>query len=134
MKRYLALLAAILFAATVTPVRAQAATRPAILTWTASTSTGVTGYGVFRCAVVSPATTCVPNTAGTPLATVSGLTYTDNPVIGTAYGYSVVAEAASCSSTTGLTAVCGNSAGAGPGYVPVPLLVDGAHSVTVVIP
>lgn len=110
-------------------------TRPAVVTWTASTSTDVTGYAIFRCTVVAPATSCSPILTGAPLATVtSGLTFTDNPAIGSAYGYAIVAQAPACSLNSNLTAPCGNAPPAGPGNVPVPPVVDGAHSVVVVVP
>lgn len=114
--------------------RAQAATRPVVLTWTASTSSSVTGYAVLRCATISPATACTPNPTSTPLATVSGTTYTDNPNTQTTYGYSVVALAPACTPTTPTTTPCGSSAAATLTAVPVPPQTAGATNVIIVVP
>lgn len=114
--------------------QAQAATRPVVLTWTASTSTSVTGYSIFRCTPVSPNTACTPSTTGTPLATVTGTTYTDNPNTGTTEGYSVVAVAPACTSSTPNTTPCGQSAAATLTAVPVPPQTAGATNIIVVVP
>lgn len=114
--------------------RAQAATRPVVLTWTASTSNSVTGYAVLRCATISPATACTPNPTSTPLATVSGTTYTDTPNTQTTYGYSVVALAPACTPTTPTTTPCGSSAAATLTAVPVPPQTAGATNVIIVVP
>lgn len=65
------------------------------LSWGASTDdVGVTGYRIFRCQPSSTSTDCIPNTNGTPIATLSGATlaYPDtglNP--NTRYCYLVLA-------------------------------------------
>lgn len=112
---------------------AQAATRSVILTWTASTSTTVTGYSVYRCTVVSPATTCTPNVSGTAIGTSTGTSYTDSAATGSAYGYSVVANAPACTGSTPVTSPCGTSAPAST-TVPVPPQTAGATNVIVVVP
>jgi hypothetical protein len=114
--------------------QAQAATRPVVLTWTASTSTTVTGYAVFRCAPVSPNTSCTPVTTGTPLASVSGTTYTDTPNTIATYGYSVVAVAPACTPTTPNTTPCGQGAAVTLTAVPVPPQTAGATNIIVVVP
>ena len=66
----------ILLAAVAVAVAAQTqpATRPVRLSWTASSSSGVTSYNIYRCAVTLPATTCIPtapaiaSTAGATVA------------------------------------------------------------------
>src|SRR6266700_8058487 len=88
---------------------AQAATRPVVLNWTASTSTSVTKYSIYGCTAVSPATSCTPDITGTPIATVSGLTYTEQTATGNYRGYYVVAVAPACSSTSSITTPCGNA-------------------------
>jgi len=113
---------------------AQAATRPVVITWTASTSTSVTGYSVFTCTVASGGTSCTPSLTGTPAASVSGTTATLTETTGLAYGVSVVAVAPPCGPTTPPTTACGNSAPATLSYVPVPPQVAGASNIVVVVP
>lgn len=70
---------------------AQAATRPILLNWTASTSVGVTGYNIYR-----------SNTSGGPYTKINaipitGLTFTDPAVtIGTSVFYVATAIGAAC--------------------------------------
>lgn len=113
---------------------AQGTTRPVVLTWTASTSTTVTGYSVFVCTVPTGGTSCTPDVTGTPLATVSGLTYTTQQPTLVAYGFSVVAVSPACTPTTPPTSPCGTSAPVTLSYVPVPPQPNGETNVVVVVP
>lgn len=95
------LLISLLFAACLC---AQTATRQVTLEWTASTSTGVTGYSVSRGTSPSgPFTVLTP----TPIA---GTTFTDTATVGQTYTYQVVAVAPDCTPTTPVTQACGTSA------------------------
>lgn len=108
MKRLLALV--ILFAAS-----ACAQSRNIVLTWTASTSTGITGYAVLMAA--TPTGTfaqigCVGSVAGSTCVsgtTASTTTYTDTEATGASYSYEVVAVAAACTPTTPVGTACGSS-------------------------
>lgn len=134
MKRTLAALT-LFFALAFAPLYAQSASRPVVLSWTPSTSSGVTGYAIYRCIVASGGTSCAPSTTGTPLATASGTTYTDTTTsTGSAYGYTIIAQAPACTSSTPLTTPCGNSAPVTVSYVPVPPQTSGASNVVVVVP
>lgn len=112
---------------------AQAATRPVVLTWTASTSSSVTGYAVYSCTVPSGATSCTPTMTGTPNV-VTGTTFTIQETVNAAYGFSIVAQAPACSSTTPMGTPCGNASPATVTYVPVPPQTAGATQVIVVVP
>jgi hypothetical protein len=105
----------------------QAATRPATLSWTASTSVGVIGYYVNRAA-----TSTGPWTLLTPTPIVA-TTFTDNPTVGLTYTYQIVAVAAPCTPTTPITQVCGSSI---PAVVTttVPPVPNVTVTVTVVVP
>ena len=83
-----AVLAAVLFFASALPAQAQVP-HSTTLTWNASTSTGVTGYNVYRfVGACSPTVTFVKLTA-TPI---TALTYTDTAVTaGVTYCYTVTA-------------------------------------------
>ncbi len=107
---------------------AQSATRPVTLPFTASPSTSVTSYKIFACTVAPPATTCTPDTTGTPVATpTTAGTIAVMMAIGSSYVFSLVAVAPPCTSTTPLTTPCGNSAAAlwSPNPLPVPPMVAG---------
>ena len=82
---------------------AQGATRSVVLTWTASTSTGVIGYNVLRGTSVNGPFTLL-NTSP-----VAGVTYTDQGTVGQTYTYQVVSVAAPCLPTTPVTTACGTS-------------------------
>lgn len=110
------------------------ASRPVSVTWTASTSSSVTGYSVFRCTVPAGQTSCTPSVTGAPLKTVTGTSFSDSAPIGAAYGYSVVANAPACSPTSSLSVPCGTSGPATLGYIPVPPQTDGAHNTVIVVP
>jgi hypothetical protein len=116
------------------PLAAGAQSRPVVLSWTASTSSTVTGYSVYSCAVASGGTSCTPSVAGTPLATVTGTTYTTSEATGSAYGFSVTAVAPACTPTTPLASPCGQSAPVTVTYVPVPPQVAGETNLVVVVP
>lgn len=99
MKRFLHI--SLFLALCIIPASAQS--RPVLLTWGASTSTGVVGYNVFRS--TSPAG---PFT--TPLNTtpVTNLTFTDpTAVIGNTYTYAVTAVGVACTPTTPVGTACG---------------------------
>jgi hypothetical protein len=75
MKRAIAKLwGVVAVAAIAAGAQTQPATRPVRLNWTASSSSGVTSYNVYRCAVTPPATMCIPtapaiaSTAGATVA------------------------------------------------------------------
>lgn len=90
-------------------------TRTVSLSWTASTSTGVTGYNLYRC--TSPCTLTIP---GTPLSTTAGLAIADaTAAVGQTYIYGVTAFAPACTPTTPVSTPCGESA-AVTATVPVP--------------
>jgi hypothetical protein len=79
-------------------------TRTVSLSWTASTSSGVTGYNVSRGASTSGPFTQLNS------ALITGTTYADTTaVIGQTYTYQVVAMAVPCTPTTPVTTVCGQS-------------------------
>ena len=115
------------------PLMAQSS-RPVVLTWNASPSSGITGYSVYACTVPTSGTSCTPSLTGTPLATVTGLTYTTTEPIQIAYGFSVIVNGPACTSSTPLTQPCGNSAPVTVSYVPVPPNVAGESNLVVVVP
>ena len=90
-------------------------TRPVDLSWTASTSTGVTGYTIATAsAAAGPFTqiACTGTVAGSTCVsgtTSSTTSYVDTETIGTTVYYQVVAVAAACTSTTPVTQACGSS-------------------------
>ena len=88
--RIIFVLGLLLLLATV-PVQAQ--THSVSLSWTASTSTGVTGYNVYRLTGVCP--TVISLSAFTKVGSVTVLTYADTTVAaGTQYCYTVTATTA----------------------------------------
>jgi hypothetical protein len=101
--------------------------RPVVLTWTASTSTGITGYNVSRGTSPSgPFTLLTP----TPITV---LTYTDSGTVGQTYTYQVVTVAPACTPTTPVTQACGMSAPASASTnVPPPPGITA--TITVVVP
>lgn len=125
--RILALLLLTLSAAAQTP------TRSVVLSWTASTSTSVTGYSVYSCTVAAPASSCTPSLTGTPVTT-SGTTLTLSEPVNAAYGYSVVANAPACTSSTPVGTACGNSSPLTVGFVPVLPQPASGSNVVVVVP
>ena len=64
MKRAIAKLCCLVGAVAIAAAQTHPATRPVRLSWTASTSSGVTGYNIYRCAVTAPATTLRPYGTG----------------------------------------------------------------------
>jgi hypothetical protein len=127
------LLFAVSFAAFSVFSMAQAATRTVVLSWTASTSTSVTGYSVYSCTVPAGGTSCTPSITGTGTS-VTGTTYTVQEATGQAYGFSVIAVAPPCSNVTPTSTPCGNSVPATVTFVPVPPQTSGASNVVVVVP
>jgi hypothetical protein len=117
-------------------VQAQAATRPVVLTWQAPATSGYTGYNVYGCTVVSPATSCTPSVTGTPLnaAPLTTATYTYTAATQAAYGFSVVALYPPCSGSSGLTTACGSSTPDTLGYVPVPPQGTSGSNLVIVVP
>lgn len=125
MKRLLLILS--LLAATMVPVTAQS--RPVLLTWGASTSTGVTGYNVFRSASpTGPFTTPLNATPTT------SLTFTDTTaVIGQTYTYAVTAVGTPCTPTTPVSTPCGSSAPA-TATTTIPVQPGGTVTIVITIP
>lgn len=94
-------------------------TRLVTLSWTASVSTGITGYTISTgssaagpfvqvgCTGTVPGSTCVSGSTSTTSA------YNDVETIGNTVWYQVVAVAAPCTSTTPVTTPCGISQPAG---------------------
>src|SRR5579864_4404001 len=77
--------------------------RPVDISWTASTTTGVTGYNVYRAG--SSGVFSIINTA--PITTTN---YVDTSAqIGKTYSYTVTALSTPCTPTTPVTSVCGES-------------------------
>lgn len=132
----LGLLAICLFVMGLT-CQAQAATRPIVLAWTASTSASVTGYSLYVCTSTT-STPCVPSTTGAP-----SLTFTSSATngvytgtVGLFYSFVLIANAPACSGTSPIGQACGNSAPVAfnPNPVPVPPQVSGATAVTSSVP
>ena len=121
MKRLLLLLA-------FTAAMAFGQTRAVVLTWTASTSTGITGYNVSR-----GTSTTGPFTLLTA-SPVTVATYTDSTAaIGSTYTYQVVTVAPACTATTPVGTSCGSSqpASATTNVPPYPATVS---TVTLTVP
>jgi len=113
---------------------AAAQTRTINASWTASPSTGVTGYNVYMCTVVSGGTSCTPAlTSPVNTSLITGTTFTATGNIGSAYGLSVVAVAPPCTLTSPLGSSCGNSPPATVNYIPVPPQTSPGSNVTVVV-
>lgn len=106
---------------------AQGATRSVVLTWTASTSTGVLGYNISRGTSVTGPFTAL-NTSP-----VVGVTYTDQGTVGQTYTYQVVTVAAPCTPTTPVTQGCGTSVPA-TASTTVPPLPNVTATITIVVP
>lgn len=103
-------------------------TRNVTLSWTASTTSGVIGYNVFR-AVGSGAPVQV-NTSP-----ITSTNYTDSTaVVGSTYTYTVTALAAACTSTTPVGTPCGQSAPSAPASTTVPAQPAITVTVTVAVP
>jgi hypothetical protein len=97
-------------------------TRPVNLSWTASTTSGVTGYTVATgtsaagpftqvgCAGTVPGSTCAPCSASlTSACAPSATSYVDVETVGGTIYYQVAAVAAACTPTTPVTQGCGAS-------------------------
>lgn len=119
----------------VVSVSAMAQSRPVAITWTASTSSSVSGYNVYGCTVTT-GNSCTPNITGTPLnsSLVSGTSFVIQEPISTAYGFSVVAVSPACTPTTPITTPCGTSSPLTANYVPVPPNPNPGTNVVVVVP
>lgn len=104
------------------------ATRPVGLSWTASTSSGITGYNVLRSASTSGPFTTIN------ASLVTGTAYTDtSAVVGSTYTYEVVAVAAACTPTTPVGSTCGSSAPSAPATTTVPVQPNVTLIVTVIV-
>jgi hypothetical protein len=94
---------------------AQSATRAVNVSWTASVSSGVTGYTISTgAAAAGPFTQkgCVGTVAGSTCvsgSTASTTTYADTETVGSTVFYQVAAIAAACTNTTPVTQACGAS-------------------------
>lgn len=94
MKRAIAKLCGLVGAAAIAAgAQTHPATRPVRLNWTASTSSGVTSYNIYRCAVTSPATTCTP-TAPAIASTAGATVAVDVAPVPATYVYGVTAVSA----------------------------------------
>lgn len=83
---------------------AQSTTRLVQLSWTASTTNGVTGYNIFRGPTASGPFTQLNTTP------ITGTSFNDTTaVVGQTYTYQVDAVAAACTPTTPVTTACGSS-------------------------
>ena len=93
MKRVIAKVCGLVGAVAIAAAQTHPATRPVRLNWTASSSSGVTGYNIYRCAVTAPATTCVPATPA--IASTAGATVAvDVAPVPATYVYGVTAVSA----------------------------------------
>lgn len=107
---------------------ASAQTRTVSLSWTASASTGVTGYNVYRATSAAGPFTLL-NTSQ-----ISTTTYNDvMAAIGQTYTYQVTAVAPPCTPTTPATSSCGESAPSVPATTTVPARPSITVSVTVAV-
>jgi hypothetical protein len=90
-------------------------TRQVSLSWTASTSTGVTGYTIATASSAAGPFTqvgCVGTVAGSTClagSTSATTNYNDTETVGTTVYYQVVAVAAACTPTTPVGQGCGDS-------------------------
>jgi len=114
--------------------QAQAATRPVNLSWQAPTGGTPLNYTVFNCTVPSGGTSCSPNTSGSPLATVTVPSYATTEAVGSAYGWTVVANYPACSATSPLISPCGGGGSVTVAYYPVPPQGQGSTSLLIQIP
>jgi len=104
-------------------------TRSVDLTWSASTSSGVTGYNVMRATSTSGPFT----TLNTSL--VAGTAYVDTTaVVGSTYTYEVTAVAAACTPTTPVGTPCGSSVPSTPATTTVPPQPAVTVTVTIAVP
>jgi len=102
-------------------------TRDVDLSWTASTTTQVTGYNVQRSTSTSGPFTIL-NTA-----LIAGTSYVDaTAVVGSTYTYEVIAVAPACTPTS--TTPCGSSAPSAPATTAVPAQPVAVVTVTIAIP
>lgn len=108
---------------------AQGATRTVALAWTASTSTGVNGYNVYRATSASGPFTLL-NTALVTVTSYSDLSAT----VGQTYTYEVAAVAPACTPTTPATTPCGQSPMSVPSTTTVPPQPAVTVTVTVAVP
>lgn len=93
-----------------------AQSRAVYVSWTVSTSTGVTGYNLLRADSATPTNFITINSS--PITT---LNYNDtSALIGHTYLYEIVAISADCTPTTPITQVCGTSAPSSPVSTTVP--------------
>jgi hypothetical protein len=98
--------ALLLFA--VTFALAAQTTRIVTLSWTASTTSGVTGYNVWRSTAVFTSIAGMTPLNSSPVAATA---YQDTTaVIGSTYTYGVTAVAAACTPATPVGTACGSSA------------------------
>jgi hypothetical protein len=120
-----------------TPADAQGATRPITLSWTDSSSTGVTGYSLYLCTSTT-AVACTPSVTGTPVQTFtsSATSGVVQGTIGLYYTIVLVANAPACTPTTPVTTACGSSAPVAftPNPIPVPPQVNGVTVATAAVP
>lgn len=136
MKRTLFVLALIVGIFTL-PALAQAATRPIVLTWTASQSSSVTGYSLYYCSN-STGTACIPVTTGTPAQTFTATATSAvfQGTIGSFYTFVLIANAPACTGTSAIGTPCGNSSPVSftPNALPVPPTTVGASGTAVGVP
>ena len=111
--KYILLFASLLVTTT---AFAQAATRTAVLTWSQSSSTGVTGYNVYRGTTSGGPYTKITTTP-VPFGTNS---FTDTVPTKVIYFYVFTAVTPACTSTTPITTTCGESNFSLELVVPVP--------------
>lgn len=88
------------------PIMAQSATRNVSVSWTVSTSSGVTGYNVSRAVTATGPFTSL---TATPLPATAVSFNDPTAVVGQTYTYQVFASAAACTPTTPVATPCGNS-------------------------
>lgn len=106
---------------------AQGATRPVLLTWSASPSSGVTGYNVYRSTVSGSGYVKIGNTT-------TALTFTDSTAnIASQYFYVVTATGQACTPTLPAGTGCGESPNSPEAAVLVPARTSQPGSIVVVI-
>jgi hypothetical protein len=118
------LLAAVLVAQT---------TRPVNLSWSASSSSSLSGFVGYNLYRSTSATGTYTLLTATP---VTGLTYVDSTaVVLSTYYYEVQAVAAACTPTTPVSAVCGNGLMSSPSAaVPIPNQAAAPGTPTATVP
>lgn len=107
---------------------AQGAGRTVLISWTPSTSQGVTGYNVARGnSITGPFTQLAAN--------VQGNSYSDVSVpIGSTVTYQITAITQPCTPTTPVTQVCGTSSAPATATTTVPLAPTVSITVTLTVP